>query len=318
MKAKITVPLVSALFVGLSSVPASALPGQTGPVASQSAGCPGPQVSVSNTGGEGGNTTHLKVSSPGCNDSGGTGAARVCTRQAADLVGIFSAEEGKVDCTNNGRSWSNNHQCYATVTDLVIPAAFGRSDGVVLMCVNSHGVPDFWWAPSSPGEVTALSVAYEAAAQLGIRVPEIRTTRQETMQIVNFPMWLWVGNPGPGTTEQTSATASLEGVSVTATGTLDKIVYDMGDGHQEVCAGSAAAGTEYQTWRGREESPTCGYVYPDHADTPGSWFTMTATAHWTVTWSGAGQSGTFPVQVSESFPVQVGEVQTVVVPNPDR
>ena|GEM_PF-4361064 len=59
---------------------------------------------------------------------------------------------------------------------------------------------------------------------------------------------------------------------------------------------------------GREPSPTCGYLYPDHASTPGSWFTVMATAYWTVAWSGAGQSG--------SFPVQVAEVQTIIVPNP--
>ncbi|WP_255375761.1 hypothetical protein [Saccharomonospora sp. CUA-673] len=42
-------------------------------------------------------------------------------------------------------------------------------------------------------------------------------------------------------------------------------------------------------------SPDCGHTYRQTSQgQPNNTYPVSATVHWTVTWSGAGQSGTFP------------------------
>jgi hypothetical protein len=67
----------------------------------------------------------------------------------------------------------------------------------------------------------------------------------------------------------------------------------MGDGATVTCTG---AGTPFQPGTDpKAPSPTCGHTYrTSSASQPGQAFPVTATVHWTVTWSGAGQGGTFP------------------------
>jgi hypothetical protein len=85
------------------------------------------------------------------------------------------------------------------------------------------------------------------------------------------------------------------------------------------CAGDKAAGTPWVYGYGGNPSPTCGYTYQrTSAGQPDEAFTVTVRAYWTVTWSGGGQSGTIPVQVYRSIPKRVGEVQSILVPNPER
>lgn len=108
-------------------------------------------------------------------------------------------------------------------------------------------------------------------------------------QLVNLPTWLWLSN-GWG---QMSATASVPGVSVTAVATPTSVSWSMGDGATVTCTG---AGTPFQPGTDpKAPSPTCGHTYhTSSASQAGQAFPVTATVHWTVTWSGAGQGGTFP------------------------
>lgn len=83
----------------------------------------------------------------------------------------------------------------------------------------------------------------------------------------------------------------------------------MGDGNTVKCATTTP-------WNHvpRSKSPTCGYVYAKKSLPKGSYL-VTATATWTVTWTGAGQTGTFEMQQSGSTPLPVGELRAVGVPN---
>jgi hypothetical protein len=107
-------------------------------------------------------------------------------------------------------------------------------------------------------------------------------------QLVNLPTWLWLSSWEP-----VSATATVPGVSVTAVATPTSVSWSMGDGAVVTCAGQ---GTPFRPGGDpKAPSPDCGYTYRSSSATqPGQAFPVTATVHWTVTWAGAGQSGTFP------------------------
>jgi len=203
-------------------------------------------------------------------------------------------------------------------------------EGSIIECGRSYDCPagdtshdlclsfDYYWVPYAVGDANVMLAVAAAIAQMHIEAPQIATTRAGTMQLVGWPMWMWAANPGESTTGPVPRSATVGGVTVSATGTLDKTVWDMGDGHTVTCEGSDAPGTAYDPWYGGDPSPTCGYTYPNHADTPGSWYTVTMTAYWSIPWSGAGQSGTVHLTVRRSMQVQVGEYQTVIVPAPDK
>ncbi|WP_257900981.1 hypothetical protein [Saccharothrix obliqua] len=108
-------------------------------------------------------------------------------------------------------------------------------------------------------------------------------------QLVHLPTWLWLSSGW----SEVSATASVPGVSVAATAKPISVSWSMGDGSTVTCAG---AGTPYTAGADpRATSPDCGHVYHrSSAGQPEEEFPVTVTVRWVVTWSGAGQGGTFP------------------------
>jgi hypothetical protein len=108
-------------------------------------------------------------------------------------------------------------------------------------------------------------------------------------QLVNLPTWLLLSSGWV----RVSATASVPGVSVTAVATPTSVSWSMGDGSTVTCTG---AGTPFQPSKDpKASSPDCGHTYrTSSASQPSQAFPVVATVHWTVTWSGAGQGGTFP------------------------
>ncbi|MCL2090038.1 MAG: hypothetical protein FWH11_02240 [Micrococcales bacterium] len=87
----------------------------------------------------------------------------------------------------------------------------------------------------------------------------------------------------------------------------------MGDGTTITCSGANAAGTPYDGAYGAGPSPTCGHRYTKtSAHQPGLAYTVSVTANWEVRWSGAGQSGTIPLQVRRTTQLRVGEVQVII------
>ena len=78
----------------------------------------------------------------------------------------------------------------------------------------------------------------------------------------------------------------------------------MGDGTTVTCQG---AGTPYQDSFGKTESPDCGHRY----EKQGNPYTVTATSHWVVDWHGAGQSGTFTLDLTNETQIVVGEAHVI-------
>ena len=88
----------------------------------------------------------------------------------------------------------------------------------------------------------------------------------------------------------------------------------MGDGSTVACDG---AGTPFRRDADpRSSSPDCGYTYRrSSADQPGDAFAVSATVHWSVGWSGAGEVGTFPDLTTTSLAAfRVAESQALNVP----
>ncbi|MFK0111640.1 hypothetical protein [Streptomyces sp. NPDC091217] len=159
--------------------------------------------------------------------------------------------------------------------------------------------PPIWIAdtPRNRGAArpTPAQLAEVARSQLRLRSPEIRANPADE-QLVGLPTWLWLAH---GEWESVSATASVPGVSVTAVARPESVVWTTGDGNSVTCKGP---GTPYGSGAGaKNASPDCGYTYrASSAGQPGDAFAVSATVHWTVTWSGAGQTGVFPDMTTTS------------------
>lgn len=161
-------------------------------------------------------------------------------------------------------------------------------------------IPNGQPAPGAPALPSPAQLAQVARSQLRLPAPTI-AANPAGEQLVTVPTWLWLA--GGWTTM--SATASVPGVSVTAMATPTSVTWSMGDGGSVTCAG---AGTPFPAGGNpKAASPTCGYTYRvSSAAQPNQAFAVTATVHWSITWSGAGQAGTFPdmtTQAGAAFPV---------------
>lgn len=129
------------------------------------------------------------------------------------------------------------------------------------------------------------------------------------VQLVNLPIWLTLDR---SSWTVRSATASVPGVSVTATARPVQVTWSMGDGGSVVCKGPGTA------WRPGTDpmasSPDCGYTYRrSSAGAAGGRFTVAVTVSWVVTWVGAGQAGTIPgLSTTGTVRVAVQESQAVI------
>jgi hypothetical protein len=128
-------------------------------------------------------------------------------------------------------------------------------------------------------------------------------------QLTNLPAWLSLDR---SSWSAQSATASVPGVSVTATARPVQAVWSMGDGGRVVCAGPGTP------WIGGTDpaaaSPDCGYVYRhSSASATGGVFTVSVTVSWQVTWAGAGYSGTIAgLTTTGTVQVRVQESQAII------
>jgi hypothetical protein len=156
------------------------------------------------------------------------------------------------------------------------------------------------------GPPNAAVLAAAAVKALRLPTPMIRwNPPSSTNVLVNVPVWLWLDPASWGTR---SATASVPGLSVTATATPASLVFSTGDGATVACAGPGTAWSP--TIDPRAASPTCGHTYS--APSTGGTFTLSATVTWHVAWAGGGQTGVVPdLQTTAQVALAVGESQTV-------
>ncbi|WP_254126429.1 hypothetical protein [Amycolatopsis sp. CA-230715] len=167
------------------------------------------------------------------------------------------------------------------------------------------------WIPDgqTPGAAPSPEqLAQQARSQLRLPTPVIASS-PAGMQLVRLPTWLWLDR---AMWAARSATASVPGVSVTATATPTSVSWVMGDGGTTSCAGP---GTPFPEHGGDPQaaSPDCGYTFRrSSAATPGERFTASATVHWRIAWAGAGAAGTFPdMTTSASSAFRVAEAQAL-------
>lgn len=161
-------------------------------------------------------------------------------------------------------------------------------------------------APAVPPPPDPRVLAQQAISQMGLRHIAIGMAPPPgagKVGVIGLPTWMWVADPGAQTTGPQTQSASQSGYTVTATATLNDITWSMGDGGSVVCHG---AGTAYSAAQGSRPSPDCGYTFTKSGD-----FTVTATSHWNVAWSGIGQSGVIPLTFTSSTQVTEVELQAI-------
>ncbi|MGH3719411.1 MAG: hypothetical protein ACRDRI_11360 [Pseudonocardiaceae bacterium] len=179
-------------------------------------------------------------------------------------------------------------------------------DGTGIIPAVYH--PPVWIPDGRPGGApSAAELARQAHERLVLPSPQIEANPAGA-QLVNLPTWLWLDRAGWG---ERSATAEVPGVSVTAMARPTSVTWSMGDGVSVTCRGQ---GTPFPVGGDpKAASPDCGHLYrSSSAGQPGETFPVIATVHWTVTWAGAGQSGTFPdLATSATGRFRVAEAQAL-------
>ena len=173
---------------------------------------------------------------------------------------------------------------------------------------------DYTWAvfadppPGTP--VTPADLAQRATDSMTLLGPDIHTSVQAGgTGLVGVPVWLWTGT-GPTRWGPNSATATVPGLSVTATARASKIVWELGDGTTLTCHGP---GVPYDRASGRTVSPTCGHLYErSSARFASHTYQITATTTWDITWAGGGQNGTLTRSRTSTAQLRIGELQVLI------
>jgi hypothetical protein len=165
-------------------------------------------------------------------------------------------------------------------------------------------VRQYVWVRREPPTVVAEQALSDLATRL-LTAPLVSVSPPDR-GVVNLETWLAATDTGP-----ISATATIPGLSVTATATIASTVWDLGNGDRITCAGTGVAWSEES-----DGVPApCGYTYrvatPENAP-----HRLTATFVWQITWrSSRGDTGTLPAITSapQSIDYPVREIQTVGV-----
>jgi hypothetical protein len=228
-------------------------------------------------------------------EDGGDG--NVVCRQGGDVV----------PCVNDD-GWLGSDGCRYLQLDDVAPPAGAETPGAAYRptCPGdpAGSARAAVWLPDSetPGLVQLAQIA---VSRLAPPAPQIELSPPPPApQLVMLPMWLWVDEATWG---PRSATASVPGVSVTATATPTRVVWLTGDGGTQACDGP---GKPWQPGMDpRAESPACGHTYTGPSrNEPGGVYELRATVTWQVSWSGGGSSGTVgPLSTTSVTPVRVAE-----------
>lgn len=221
--------------------------------------------------------------------------------------------------------WSNEHQCYLRRSNPQPPAGDpsweGHTDGSIWDCTREQGyhlgrhlVVRKVWLPGRPETVVPDPevLVYEAIAEMKLAPPLIKTAPGVgQIGLVNMPVWLWVTK-----TENTWGpivrSASVPGLSVTATAQVKAINWSMGDGKTVRCEGP---GTPYDKSMGVKGSPTCGHRYVKTSEKLANCkYPVTAVAQWDITWqSTLGDSGQIAMTQQAATQLRIGQAVPVLV-----
>lgn len=187
-----------------------------------------------------------------------------------------------------------------------------------MRCTSAGNVVSRYWQASAEAAAVPdpARLARIAVANMELRPVRLGTFPRTTQSAPNdlgyvgWNVWLWVDDPSDNTWGPITRSVSEAGYTVTATATVSRVVWDMGNGDTVACG----KGTPWQeAWTRNEKSPDCGYVYERDGQ-----YGITATTYWDVEWSGIGSSGTISLDLTADGDFRIAEVQVVNVAETDR
>ncbi len=211
--------------------------------------------------------------------------------------------------------WSDSKTCYVQLANpqppQTAPAWDGRTEGAIYECSLPRsggfgGLLYVFWSATAPSGPDPRVLAQEAIATMNLRPVSIGIVPEDipgSVGLVGMPVWMWATSPDQQSWGPITRTASAGGVTVTATATVGRVRWQMGDGSVVVCTDP---GTVYEDRFGKSDSPTCGHTYQRQGT-----YTVSAESQWSVAWSGMGQSGTIPITLSDSTTITIGELQVL-------
>jgi hypothetical protein len=233
-------------------------------------------------------------------------------------VGVFSDGKGDPDDFVNlvEQDWWDYYGKEPGSGVLVRCEYFGNGDSICDdWACQTHPFDPYWVETDTKpslkdltDEVHLLVKGIITAPQIGIFPGDLLENNPEAMGLVGVPTWFWSNEPGPGIGSTWTKTDTVLGHTLTVTAELDKTVWDTGDGEEVVCGLGTKA---YNVHRPKLSPSRCDHVYMERGT-----YTVTATSHVSVTWSGAGHSGSFTVSVQRSGSYHVGENQVLIVSGP--
>ncbi|GIE93888.1 hypothetical protein [Paractinoplanes rishiriensis] len=273
--------------------------------------------------GTGGVSCPIGSTAPGCDINAGTGGDSGSTNPSTGGKGgdgkCRNPQGTEIPCQRDG-GWAGDDGCYykpADVSQSTIDALGGQPAGeggwYQRVCYNDDGEATSGfggpvWIAGAPPVVSPEVLARQVRSRLNLPRVEIQTN-PPGKQLTHLPTWLSLD---ASSWESRSATASVPGVSVTATARPVQASWAMGNNTTKVCTGP---GTKWTPGTDPKlPSPDCGYTYTHpSAQAPGGKYTVTVTVTWEVTWAGAGQSGTVPgLTTTGSLPVTVQESHALI------
>lgn len=262
--------------------------------------------------------------SSGASQSQSSPARQTRGQSGESAAGCLSANGVQVPCFQFGDAWRPDLQCYARVKAIQPPVTEavweGNTSGMIVEC--RIGREDGWntgwdaWvgtaelqAPPDPEELARRAVARMQLRPIPLGTfPRLAERSPSELGYVGWRVWMWVDGPSDATWGPITRSVSERGYTVSATARVDKVVWDMGDGSSVTCG----LGTPWQSiWTHNEASPDCGHVYSRDGE-----YTVTATSHWVIDWSGIGESGVLTMELSDGGTVRIAEVQVVNVNEP--
>ncbi len=251
-----------------------------------------------------------KAATPGHAPKSGAGAGEEATGRR-----VCTSSEGKtISCSTSDGDWSDQYGCYVKLAADHSAPPPGKNGGAWYECswlpgtVSGFTSQTFWLDRpplADPAELARDILARIQLARVGIGI----TPGPGRTGLIGLPTYLWVNNPGPRTLGPITDSETEGGVTVTLTAKVSRVVWNLGDGTTITCSG---AGTPYRDEFGSRPSPTCGHVYKRPSTSlPGGAYRVTATAVWDVAWTGGGQTGVIPFEVTSETSIRMGEAQAL-------
>jgi hypothetical protein len=268
--------------------------------------------------------TVIPISRAGATDPGGSGSVD----QTGGTAGAGGGGGTPVSVPSGGGHGNSGGGGNGTSCAYIprLPKGTGNGDGLSDPG-SQNGVPGQYYDSYCNGVYTGtVFVPKGTGGPIGSVVNPVQLAQQATdhapfnplaivmsppagREAVNFPIFLSISGYSPVT-----ASASASGVTSTVSIVPSSVRWQMGDGHTVTCQGPGVPYDPTRPFSAQLPAP-CGYKYSaSSANQPGQAFQVTATVHYTATWTVTGAPGggsLAPIDRSVSLPVTVGEIQIV-------